>query len=54
MSCTRQDYLQCLKFIIKTMRINPIWLIFRRQDLILEKKKGKMKKRERYNNLVAV
>ena len=43
----RLDYLQCLKFVIKTVCINPVWLIFHRHDLILEKE------REIYNNLEA-
>ena len=48
MSCARLDYLQCLKLIIKTMSINPVWLSFHRQDLILEKRKKKMKKKDKY------
>ena len=35
----RLDYLQCLKFVIKTVCISPVWLIFHRHDLILEKQR---------------
>ena len=34
----------CLKLIIKTMFINPVWLIFHRHNLILEKEKKRWKK----------
>ena len=48
-----------LKVIIKTMCINPVWLIFHPHDLILKKErkrcqKKKKRKKERYNNLEAV
>ena len=43
----RLDYLQCLKLIIKTMCINPVWLIFHLHDLILEKERKMMKKKEK-------
>ena len=46
MSCARLEYLQCLKPIIKAMCINPVWLIFHRDDLILEKE-GKRRKKKR-------
>ena len=39
MNYTRLDYLQCFKLIIKAMSINPVWLIFQRHDLILEKER---------------
>ena len=39
MSCARLGYLQCLKLVIKKMCINPFWLIFHRQDLILKKER---------------
>ena len=41
MSCARLDYLQCLMLIIKTMSTNPVWLIFDRHELILEKERKK-------------
>ena len=44
MICTRLDYLQCLKLIIKKMRINPVWLIFHCHNLILEKERKRWKK----------
>ena len=39
MSCARLEHLQCLKLTIKTLCINPIWLIFIRHHLILEKER---------------
>ena len=45
MSYARLDYLQCLMLIIKTMSTNPVWLIFHRHDLILEKERKKKKKK---------
>ena len=36
------------------MHINPVWLIFHHQDLILEKERKQCKKRQMYNNLDAV
>ena len=36
------------------MHINPVWLIFHHQDLILEKERKQCKKRQMYNNLETV
>ena len=38
MRYARLDYLQCL-LVIKTMFTNPVWLIFHRHNLILDKEK---------------
>ena len=38
MWCSRLNYLQCL-LVVKTMRTNPVWLIFHRHDTILEKER---------------
>ena len=39
MSCARIDYLHCLNLFINTMCTNPVWLIFHRHNLILEKER---------------
>ena len=46
MRFARLDHLQCL-LVIKTMCTNPVWLIFHRHDLILEKER-KIQKRKTY------
>ena len=46
MRCAWLDYLQYLKLVIETMYINPVWLIFQRLDMILEKERKRLKKRK--------